>query len=225
MSRKDKDEFKKDEELNDKEPWDQPIFDEDEENEYTEDEYTEETEEDSDTTRVRRGKSGGKNWYAISLITLLFLIVIVATFLILYWNVNAKMNTKKPVVESSSVVIESSTTSESTVSSTTESTTTESSSSTTQSTTTESSSTFADVEISQNEVAQQQQNAANAANANNTTQNPTPAAGTTVNVGEGPNVNLYRIAINNGTTVEALLQLNPGIDSQNLQNGQPIRVK
>lgn len=220
MSKKDKDkvEEKKDEQL-DNEPWEQPIYEE-----------GEGEAENSDPSRTnRRSKTDGKNWYAISLITLLFLIVIVATFLILYFKANANMNTKKDIVESSSLIVEKSDVTSKTSSSTKESTTVESStvaSSTPETSTVPSSSTFADVEVSPNDVNTNQQNADNANVAAQENQTPaTPAGGASVNVGENGNVNLYRIAKNNGLTVDEVMQLNPGIDSQNLQPGQSIRIK
>ncbi|AQP52965.1 hypothetical protein CBF34_05730 [Vagococcus penaei] len=207
MDKNNKDTEKKDQK-NEQEPWEQPIYDDD----------------DEASRANRRTKGEGRNWYMITLITLLFLVVIVTTFAILYWNVNAKMNTKKPEVESSMVVKKESSTSESSTesSSTTESTSssTTSSSTTTTPSTTETSSTFADVERPVDQ-AQQQNNG----QANTTSPNANAATGSEVIVGQGGNVNLYRIAINNGMTVDELLQLNPGVNPQALQDGQAIRIK
>ncbi|MGO3733086.1 MAG: LysM peptidoglycan-binding domain-containing protein [Vagococcus sp.] len=205
MSKKDQD---IENNTNEQEPWEQPIYEES---------------EDDGSRADRRTKAEGKNWYVVILIVLLFLIVLVPTVAILYVNMNSKMNAGKAeapktvVVESSSKKEKESSTKETSSSTSTSSSTTSESSSSSST-----SSTFADVEVSPNQ-AQPNQGAQNAGNQQ--TEQPAAANGESVSVGQGGNVNLYRIAINNGMTVEELLQLNPGIDSQNLQDGQAVRIK
>ena len=43
----------------------------------------------------------------------------------------------------------------------------------------------------------------------------------TVGAGQG----IYRVAVNNGLTVQQLLQLNPGLAGTELKPGQQVRVK
>ncbi|MGY3765207.1 LysM peptidoglycan-binding domain-containing protein [Vagococcus vulneris] len=213
MDKNNKDTEKKNETNNEQEPWEQPIYDDN---------------GDESSRTNRRGNGEGRNWYMITLITLLFLVVIVTTFAILYWNVSAKMNPKKPAestiaLQSSSSTVEETSTSISETSTNTEASTSSTASSTMPTSTVTSvpqqttASTFADVEkpVDQGD-----------AQVNNNVQDQQrPATGNDAIVGQGGNVNLYRIAKNNGLTVDELLQMNPGVDPQNLQNGQAIRVK
>ncbi len=205
MSKKDKDE------LNEKEPWNQPIYD-----------GEEESKEDGDSRADRRIKDEGKNWYVVVLVVLLFLIVLIPVSAVLYLNMNNKMN--KGETKPTTVIVESSSkekkeTSESKTSSTKSSTSTSvtSNSSSTASTSTASSSsstsstssTFEDVEVSPNQV-----------------QNNQAAPGGAVNYGEGDSTrSLWKIATDNGMTVDELYQLNPGITDKNVQPGQQIRIK
>ena len=211
MSNKDKDK----DELNEQEPWNQPIY---------EDQV--ETEDDGDSRADRRVKEEGKNWYVIVLVVLLFLIVLVPVSAILYLNMNNKMN--KGETKPTTVVVESSSKEKKKTSETkTSSSSTSSSSSSTESSSssTSSSSSFADVEVSPNEAQNNQANQNNGAEDVNQNQQQA-APGTTVNYGEGDSTrSLWKIATDNGMTVDELYQLNPGIDSQNVQPGQAIRIK
>ena len=197
MSNKDKDK----DELNEQEPWNQPIY---------EDQV--ETEDEGDSRADRRVKEEGKNWYVIVLVVLLFLIVLVPVSAILYLNMNNKMN--KGETKPTTVVVESSSKEKKKTSETK-----------TSSSSTSSSSSFEDVEVSPNEAQNNQANQNNGAgDVNQNQQQAVP--GTTVNYGEGDSTrSLWKIATDNGMTVDELYQLNPGIDSQNVQPGQAIRIK
>lgn len=220
MSRKDNDKDK--DELNEKEPWDQPIY----EGQEKEEEVDVDVEDDGSSRTDRRVQEEGKNWYVIILVVLLFLIVLVPVSAILYFNMNTKMNEGKTaessvVIEDSSKVAKKSSETKEKVSS---SSTSSSSTSSTSSTSSESSKAFADVEVSPGEVQNNQNNAENAQGANN--QQQAVAGGSSVSYGDSDaNRSIWKISQTYGVDESVIYQLNPGLDIQNIQPGQQIRIK
>lgn len=204
----------KKEELNEQESWDQEIY------------------EDDGSRTNRRSKSEKRTWFVVSIIVILFLIVLIPTGAIIYSQMSGNLNSGKTASPTSSTsVVSSSTTKESETKSTesAKSSTemTESSSTTVEST----SETFSDVEVPKNDPStrgqvtqnETEQNQNDQTNIQNQSQNP---GGSTVAFGQGDSSkSLYSISQSTGVPLERILELNPGIDPSNIQQGQPIRVK
>lgn len=204
----------KKEELNEQESWDQEIY------------------EDDGSRTNRRSKSEKRTWFVVSIIVILFLIVLIPTGAIIYSQMSGNLNSGKTASPTSSTsVVSSSTTKESETKSTesAKSSTemTESSSTTVEST----SETFSDVEVPKNDPStrgqeaqtETEQNQNDQTNTQNQSQNP---GGSTVAFGQGDSSkSLYSISQSTGVPLERILELNPGIDPSNIQQGQPIRVK
>lgn len=189
------------EKLDEKESWDQDIYEED----------------GSRTTR--RTKTERRTWYVVSIIVILFLIVFVTTGAIIYSQMSGSLGKGQVTQPSKPVAVASSSTKESETKSTKSSTesTEESSTMSSSSSSSSTSETFSDVEVPKNDPATRGEVTNNQAQT---------ISGESVTFGQGDSSkSLYSIAKNAGISLEQIYQLNPGIDPNNIQQGQQIRVK
>ena len=197
------------EKLDEKESWDQDIYEED----------------GSRTTR--RTKTERRTWYVVSIIVILFLIVFVTTGAIIYSQMSGNLDKGQVTQPSKPVAVASSSTKESETKSTESSTesTEESSTMSSSSSSSSTSETFSDVEVPKNDPSTRGEVANNQTQSQNQNQAQT-VGGESVAFGQGESSkSLYSIARSAGISLEQIYQLNPGIDPNNIQQGQQIRVK
>jgi len=185
--------------------------------------------EDDGSRTNRRSRSERRTWFVVSIIVVLFLIVLVPTGAIIYSQMSGNLDKGKTTPTSKPIAVASSTTKESETKST-ESTKESSTESTTESSVTSSSSssstseTFSDVEVPKDDPSTRGQ-VANNQNGQDQTQTQ-GVGGQTVAYGQGDGSrSLWKIAQEAGISLEQLYQLNPGVTANNVQPGQPIRVK
>lgn len=185
---------------NEKKPWEQPIY---------------ETEYDTNASRTQKRNQGKESKGNAGFITLLVVMLLAITVLVIYIFVKATDNRTPTAKKEDKIEIK---TSESTTKKTVESTKKTETTKPTESPKPEEKP--AEPEQDQNQNAPIQENPPVQDNAENQPQEA-PAGGVHV---VQPGDNLYRIALNNGLTVDQLKQMN-GLTGDEISIGQQLKVQ